>query len=348
MRFLDLNMLALGEVGQAAQPGLSSFQAGKWLHGKDAFAVFREDPQSVCFTVWENLSLEPAGLKNGMRHFADLAMAQLQSVCKDLSRDCWTVFTPVHWNKVQLQVFLGVAAACKMDVRVLMPRVLAANHLLGESLSHWTAWEWQWSQLFRVELVRDSRGWQLKHFHSLPEAGVLDLFKRESRVAAKWALETNRVDPLHSGTTEQKLFEGWWNWHRGAGAWIYASGDTEINFAEESERFTDLHRQRVPEVEASSFPFMLGHILGWSKEHVERSDVEAIESRLGDYSQPGARWKEILSSAKVEVPTHLPVTHWLIAGMAERVRENVEGIQPGDLHTLADGREALAIHVPEE
>lgn len=45
MRFLDLNPLALGEIGGERQAGLSIYRDGKWVHGKEAFAHCREEPQ---------------------------------------------------------------------------------------------------------------------------------------------------------------------------------------------------------------------------------------------------------------------------------------------------------------
>ncbi len=267
MRFLDLNMLELGEVGGQTQPGLSAFQNGKWVHGQKAFSICRQDPQSVRFNVWENLNLDPLGLPGGMRHLADLAVGQLQTVCKDLSRDMWTVYTPVHWDKAQLQDFLGVAQACKMDVRALLPRVLAAN---GDPASREI--EWQWSRRLYADLDVAAEGLHIQSFGIDPEGGVLDLFRKHARAVAQWALETHRLDPLYSGASEQKLFEGWWTWQQGRGGWRFQSAELDLDFSE------------LLHLEIAKTPMI--------------SSLNSVEARLGDLSQPGARWKEFLPVAE--------------------------------------------------
>ncbi|MDF3127932.1 hypothetical protein P0Y35_01855 [Kiritimatiellaeota bacterium B1221] len=267
MRFLDLNMLDMGELGGQTQPGLSAFQDGMWVHGQKAFSICRQDPQSVRYNVWESLSLDPCGLAGGARHLADLAVGQLQTLCKDLSRDVWTVYTPVHWDKTQLQVFLGVAGVCRMDVRALLPRMLAAGK--GSAAQEV---EWQWNQRCAADVVLAPEGLHIKSFTAEVGGGVLDLFRKHSRVVAQWALETHRLDPLYSGASEQKLFEGWWTWQQGRGNWRYQSADLDLDFSE------------------------LSHLEIVRTEML--SPVQSLEGRLGDLSQPGTRWKEYLPVAE--------------------------------------------------
>lgn len=346
MRFLDLNPLALGEVGGSLHPGLSTFQDGKWRHGNDAFGHCREDPQSVKFTVWEEISVDPLPLPGGMRHLADLALAQLKTICHDSSRDCWTVFTPSHWQKEQLQVFLGVAAACQMDVRMLMPRSLAVTHHLADDIAKWTVWEWHWQHLYRVDLVRDPQGLKQLGFQAVAEAGVMDFFRRESRQVAKIALESHRIDPLHSGKTEQQLFAGWWAWHGGAPDWSYQSGDVKLNFSGQMPPEIDV--PGIVRSDQATAPARLKHVLGWAQVQTERDDLAAVADRLGDLSQPGARRRDWLApAAHRAVERYLPVTHAVVNGLAERVSLPSK-TRPGQQIVLQDGRHALAIHVPEE
>ncbi|MGA0334595.1 MAG: hypothetical protein ACO3NW_11680, partial [Kiritimatiellia bacterium] len=283
-----------------------------------------------------------------IRHCADLALAQIQTVCRDLAHGQWTVFTPVHWSKSQLQVFLGVANACGMDVRVLMPRILGANRYLGTDFSQWEAWEWQWNQLFRVDLCRDTKGWQLKKIHPVPEGGVLDFFRRESRAAAKGALEEHRLDPLHSGNTEQKLFQSWWQWHQGKSDWIYETEGIRLNFSDTTLHFRELHKIDPGTQGMSSYPQMLGHVMDWPEKFQECNECLVEEARLGDFSAVGARWKEVLAVGAGDSSEDLPATHWLFEGVAEKITGDAGDFRPGHSYRLTDGRDVIAIHVPGE
>lgn len=345
MRFLDLNPLALGEIGGERQAGLSIYRDGKWVHGKEAFAHCREEPQSVRFNVWENISVDAAALPGGMRHLADLAMAQLQVICKDLTKGNWTVFTPVQWQKEQLQVFLGIAAACKMDVRMLLPRVLAANHQLSDDLERWTAWEWQWQHLFRIELSRDAQGWTVKELHAVPDGGVMDLFRRDARAVAKVALESHRIDPLHSGKTEQQLFEGWWAHQRSADVWVFNAGDVRLDFQEEA--FPSLILSGAEDSAQASASAPLKRCLRWTQAQTERDDLHAVAPRLGDLEKPGARRRNSLPAALVHPKVSLPVTHVVIEGIAKKMGVP-PGTRPGQMLRLDEGIEGMAVHVPED
>lgn len=344
MRFLDLNPLSLGECGAKKQPGLSMFREGKWVHGEEALAHCRVDPQSVRFDVWDQLSLTPQGLPGGMRHLADLALGQLREICREPGRGEWVVFTPVMWQKEQLQIFLGTAAACGMDVRVLLPRVLAVNHNLTDTPDRWTAWEWHWQQLLRVELWRDVQGWQVREAVGVPEGGVVDLFRKEARAVAKYALEQHRIDPLHSGQTEQQLFAGWWQRLDGAAQWGFRAGELRLDVLGMPLSAPTL--KGTADEPSASAPARLKRVLGWQQTQTEREDVEAVASRLGDLDQPGARRRHWLPVTAAAHRTALPVTHVVVDGIA-RKREVPEGVLPGDRVTLPDGNEGLAVHVAE-
>ncbi|WFB34382.1 hypothetical protein P3T73_09430 [Kiritimatiellota bacterium B12222] len=345
MRILDLNPLDLGEVDGRHAPGLSAFVAGKWVHGQEAFGMCRRDPQSVRFQVWENLSLNPIRLPGGMRHSADLAAAQLKALCPDAQKGTWMVLTPAHWQKEHLQVFLGVAASCQMDVRVLMPRVLAVNQALGDRVDQAVGWEWHWHRLSKVNLERSEGGWRLGAVTEVAEAGVMDFYRRESREIARMALESHRLDPLHTGETEQDLFESWWQWHQGKGDFSFSAGGVTMDFSSEADQLRSLHAM-MPATAMGKGPEMLVHGLGWPTDFVEVFSAQGLEGRLGDLSEPGARWKECLPVGKGFAETTLPVTHVVVDGIAEPVGERA-GLVLGQRVQLADGRDALAIHVPE-
>lgn len=303
MRLLDLNPLNLGEAGKGTQPGVSSFVNRAWLQGQAAFDHSREDPQSTCFDCWEQLSLDPVSLPGAPRHLADVAAAQLRSLCPDLQRDTWAVCAPGHWDKTQFRLFLGVAEACGMDVRILVPRALALTADLPGDADEWTVWEWQWGRLTVMKLTRDADGWQVAETRSVPDGGVLEFFRREARLISTLSLERHRVDPLYTGASEQQVFGGWWNHHFHGTAWQFHAGGVQMDFSNEREALREVHadwirQHQLEDAENVTLPVALKHSLGWERCRSEPEELSGVLTALPESASPGARLKKSVKFAE--------------------------------------------------
>jgi hypothetical protein len=269
------------------------------MHGQAAFDVSRVDPQSTRFDIWEQLSLDPVNLPGKMRHRADLALEQLKNFCSDPQRGSWAVCTPGHWDKTQQQVFLGVAQACGMDVRILLARALALIIELPAGSREWTVWEWQWGRLGELKLERGPDGWALAAQRSIPEGGLLDFFRREARLISALSLERHRVDPLHSGTSEQQVFAGWWNHHLHGTAWQFHAGGVQMDFSNEADALRQVHadwlqKHQLVDSENLILPAVLKQSLGWERCQAEPRDLSAVLAVLPEPETPGTRLKKSL------------------------------------------------------
>jgi hypothetical protein len=346
MRLLDLSPLRIGE-GSSAQPGLSMLQNEKWTHGNEALAACRLDPQSVCADVWVKLSLDPIV---GADHRAMLAVQQLTQRISNRS-GVWTALTPDAWAKPALQVFLGVARECGLDVRLLLSRAaaVAALSAVGDSCS---VLEWAWHSLRAVHVVRDNDGWRFADTRLLVEGGVFDFYRRESRLAAEITLGKTRRDPLDTAANDQALFDGWWNWRTRGTPWI--CGDLDLSA--EAPRFRALHEDWLQKLALNDtpetiLPAPLRNLLGFSEAQTEPAHLMGLLSRLEEPAQPGARWKASIpaqAGPALPPPVPLTVTHVVVNGLASRcTAEQAAGLSPGRSLVLPDGRSALAIHVPE-
>lgn len=352
MKLLDLSPVAVRVAQTAPVPGLSSSTRSGWVHGNQALALCRVDPQSTCLDVWEGLSLSAVSPAAGMRHRADLAVAQLREMGSDWKGD-WVVAVSASWPKEVLQIFLGVAQECGISVQGLFPRALAAAALSLPDQVSVQVWEWGWRQLQVCDVRCTSGVWQIRGMRSVPELGVMSMFRRESRLAAEWMLERHRVDPLYSGSTEQELFNSWWAWHSGVKeGWQVEAGDTRMDLAEEADTLSACHRPVLEEHGLADESLRVGprplcHLIGNGNLHPEAEDFSPALEGLDLPPGKGPRWRDRLH---VEPPApdrsrKLP-THVVVNGIAEPMPAGVKA-RTGETLTLPDGREALAVFVPE-
>lgn len=349
MKLLDLSPLSVGPAAGPGLPGISSWLGGEWVHGTGSLQNCRLDPQSTVLDVWENLSLDPLVTGRGMRHRADLAVAQLNTLSLDTGCE-WGVAVPMTWSRPVVQLFLGVARECGLTVAGLFPRALAVAALSCPAEEEVQVLEWGWKHLMAGKVCLKKGERRLSDVLTLPEGGVIPAFRREAGVAAREMLEKHRVDPLYSGATEQELFASWWGWHSGASPdWVSTTGSLRVVHSEERERFHSLHHllleaQGIATTPTVMAPSPLCHLAGVDRWMVEVSDLSPAVSLLDLEEGKGPRWREVLKGSGAE-GSEVRVTHVVINGVAEKAPEGLQAA-PGEQLTLPDGREAMAIVVP--
>lgn len=331
MRLLDLHPVTRG---------LAVWDGSEWRFGPDALAACRVDPQATCWDVWEAISLIPlSGKRGSVRHRADLAALMLEPApgpCAALA--------PASWEKEEMRVFLGSAAAASLSVRWLTSRAAAVVARVCPEAGACSVLEWSWTRLLQVHFSRDSEGqWTRGQAVSFADAGILACFRREALAVQDAALEKFRFDPLYSGRTEQALFSGWWRSLNENADWAAVSpGGGRLDLSPERSRFAGLHAAVLAGLEDDAgliVPPPLRRMLAWSRATPEpplggEADVE-------DHDAPAARWRESLT---LPGPAGVRATHLVIDGMAEPWAGSAA---PGETVTLPDGRTALAVHVRE-
>lgn len=351
MKLLDLSPVSIGSSGEPSVPGLSTNLGSGWISGVEALNRCRLDPQSTLFDVWKDLSLDPLASGSGMRHRADLAVAQLKALNLDASPS-WCAAVPAHWTKEHLQVFLGVTKECGIQISSLFPRALAVAKTLQIENRPVTIVEWDWSEARLVEVDQLDGAWTVTGLTRIPEAGVLNSFRRESRLASAWMLKEHRVDPLHSGRGEQRVFDGWWAWHSGAATdWMIDQGPARLNVSDRSRELKQAHQEWInarglQDMSTVVMPRMLAHLTGQSSVLQEPDALEGLQPDPALTEQSGARWMEKLPVGTVASSPVPPVTHLVIDGIAEPVPAGLHPALAVPLQ-LEDGRTAIPIHVPD-
>ena len=351
MNLLDLSSLSIGPAHGPCLPGISSYRNGRWVHGDEALHHCRLDPQSTILDVWENLSLEPLSPSGGMRHRADLAVAQLQELHLDSSSE-WCVAVPMGWTKSVVQIFLGVAQECGLSITGCFPRaLLIADQEIAQS-DEATVLEWGWKTLSVGKVTCSNEEWSISETEEIADAGLIPCFRRESKLAASWMLDQHRVDPLHSGTTEQDLFMSWWKWHSGqAPTWGGQVNSVQCILSEKQDDLQELHRplwknhgiENKATVVASAACTHLSGCEQWVSEScLQLPDLDRLNLEEGK----GPRWRQGLKAGAGNAKQEKRITHVVVDGIAEPAPSSLKA-DPGDLVTLPDGRDGLAIFVPE-
>jgi hypothetical protein len=331
MKLLDLDPVVRG---------LAVWDGAAWRFGAEALAACRVDPQATCWDVWEAMSLIPlAGKRGGVRHRADLAVRMLEG-----GGEPCVALVPSAWEKEEMRVFLGAAAAAKVSVRWLTSRagaVATRAQIDGEACS---VLEWSWNRLQQVNFVRGTEGeWKRESVVSFPDAGILACFQREALAVQDLALDKFRFDPLYSGRTEQALFSGWWQALNEGVDWsVVSPGGGKIELSPERSRFAELHAKvlnGLSDDPSLIVPPAFRRMLGWTRATPEPPLGQDVD--VEDHDVPAARWRESLTLSGT---VGLRATHVVIEGIAEPWSGDAA---PGETVMLPDGRTALAVHVRE-
>ncbi len=346
MRLFVASPLGVGEAGGSLEAGLAFSDRGTWRMGADALKAARLDPQALRADLWEQPSLQPIpGGDRSIRHGADLCLAQLRQRAFPNDRP-WAVLVPATWEHDQLRIFLGIAKEVEWTVRWVMPRALAVAALADPGAETLTVFEWAWTHLSVCEMFREEGAWRLRRQNKFAEAGLFKLFRREADAANEVHLRQTRSDLMNLAADEQKLFDAWWRWHHAGESW---KGGSLV--LDEAAPYAKLHAAALPglakyDVPGTLLPPALRHILGFSNARSDEVDLRGILDAVPE--NDGGRTRlidQVVPPARVPPPLPLPVTHWVVNGIAEAVEGEAAAL-PGQSVTLSDGRKALAIHVP--
>lgn len=207
------NNLVLESAGQR-----SVSQGYAWLKGDQVlFDIDQLDspvshcrvaPQQINNRYWQQCeqSAIPAN-GAGMRHAADLVWQHLNQLRQQKNLTDLILVVPSHYRESNLQLLLGIAKACQLEVKGLLNKaVLALQNELQADGEYWH---------FDVQLHQTvcSRIGLAKGLVSLAEVEILsDVGIYLMQEALLKGLQNNfiqndRFDPLHDAATEQQLFD---------------------------------------------------------------------------------------------------------------------------------------------
>jgi len=164
-------------------------------------------PRHCCTRFWDRLDRAPLGepFPHGLSH-VDLAHAHLSSVWNEAKEgiDRAILLVPPWYSDNELGLLLGISRACGIPVTGMVDSTLAAAlGVEGNSAIHLDI------HLHRATAVRVTRADRLDRgeVRSEEEAGLIALLNTWAGFLSKKFVRETRFDPLHSGPTEQRLYD---------------------------------------------------------------------------------------------------------------------------------------------
>ena len=208
--------LRTGAGQEQCEPGLALAQGQDLLLGRAAAAWVRREPAKVMNEHFHRLSTDPLPqpLERARTH-ADLIHAQLQGLWQagaDPSGEA-VLAVPGVWNREQLALLLGIADACAFDAVGLIDSALLT--LAGASplaAGHHAVIDGGLHQGLVSTFTQHPERLERTAVSPLPAAALTDLEDCWlSAIADEFVAET-RFDPLHTGASEQALFDALPGW----------------------------------------------------------------------------------------------------------------------------------------
>lgn len=208
--------LRAGAGQEQCEPGLALAQGQDLLLGRAAAAWVRREPAKVMNEHFHRLSTDPLPqpLERARTH-ADLIHAQLQGLWQagaDPSGEA-VLAVPGVWNREQLALLLGIADACAFDAVGLIDSALLTLAGAGPlAAGHHSVIDGGLHQGLVSTFTQHPERLERTAVSPLPAAALTDLEDCWlSAIADQFVAET-RFDPLHTGASEQALFDALPGW----------------------------------------------------------------------------------------------------------------------------------------
>jgi len=220
LKVIELNDVALkvsDESGIVLQsPGFALAQDKKLLLGEAAEQKARLHPTNSYNKYWHELSLDPLSHNNGVRHYADLAYAQLLHIAEQANVAGEVLFAvPGNFTKQQLAILLGLAKQCPFTIVGVVDSALAAaiSHVADKSVVYA---DLQLHQIVLTRLKIANGQLLIDTVVQVPGVGSQNFMDQMMLLATNAFIQQCRFNPQHNAESEQQLYNAlplWWQQH---------------------------------------------------------------------------------------------------------------------------------------
>ena len=208
---LEINDRALtlltGSGELLVEPGFAHLGTEGISTGNAALARYWLDPQAAENQFWQKLDTHPLShRKRWVRHNADLAFMQLQSLWQQAGASSLIVLVPDAMADDQLQLLLGMIEALN-SANVI---AVASSSLLASAEHHGHQMLFADLHLHRATLCTlapEATHTAVQDSQTLPGLGLLALYRVVARHCADLLIDQFRYDPLHTAQGEQQLYD---------------------------------------------------------------------------------------------------------------------------------------------
>ena len=246
LKVIELNDTALrvgDDTGIVLQsPGFALAQDKALVLGEEAEQKARLHPTQSYNKYWHELSLDPLSHGNGIRHYADIAYAQLLHLAEQAGIDDEVLFAvPGNFTRAQLAIVLGLAKQCPFQTVGVVDSALAAGRSVVDATST-PFLVYADLQLHQVVLTRmqiAGKQFAIESVVQVPGVGSQNVTDQLMQLATNAFIQQCRFNPQHNAETEQQLYNAlphWWRQSR--------SGDTGLVL--ELRVGSNVHTAKIP------------------------------------------------------------------------------------------------------
>lgn len=168
----------------------------------------RLSPQEINNRYWQQCeqSAIPAN-GAGMRHAADLVWQHLSQLKqhKNLSELIFVV--PSHYRESNLQLLLGIAKACQLEVKGLVNKAVVAMQNQAKANGEYWHFDVQLHQTVCSRIKLSDGLVKLDEVEILSDVGIHLMQEALLKGLQNNFIQNDRFDPLHDAATEQQLFD---------------------------------------------------------------------------------------------------------------------------------------------
>ncbi|MBM88876.1 MAG: hypothetical protein CMQ41_10915 [Gammaproteobacteria bacterium] len=187
-------------------PGFALVTDDKVEVGESAKQHARLQPTNSFNKYWHELSLDPVSQSEKVRHYADLAYAQLLQLSEAAKIDKDVIFAvPGNFTRQQLSILLGLVQQCPFETIGLVDAALAASVSLAQS-EHIVYADIQLHQVVVNKLTVIGDNVETGGVVQIPGVGYQNFINLMMQIATDMFIQQCRFNPQHNAESEQQLY----------------------------------------------------------------------------------------------------------------------------------------------
>ena len=180
--------------------------------GESAEQQARIQPTNSFNKYWHELSLEPISHSNKVRHFADLAYAQLMHLAEVGAIDKDVIFAvPGNFTRQQLAILLGLAQQSPFTTVGVVDSALAATVSAAQA-EHIVYADIQLHQVVLTKLALVGDHLETEGVVQIPGVGNQNFMNLMMQIATDMFIQQCRFNPQHNAESEQQLYNELPSW----------------------------------------------------------------------------------------------------------------------------------------
>ena len=190
----------------AQSPGFAFAAEDSLEIGEVAEQKARLQPTNSYNKYWHELSLEPISHGNNIRHFADIAYAQLLHLAKGGQIDSDVIFAVSgNFTRQQLAILLGLAKQCPFTpIGVVNSALVAAT--AGDHSGSTVYVDIQLHQVVLTKLSISEGELSIDSVIQVPGVGTQNFMDLMMQLTTRLFIQQCRFNPQHNAASEQQLY----------------------------------------------------------------------------------------------------------------------------------------------